>query len=154
MKVDLVRANGSDTGFEPTNDWTSHLTHGNGLTLCGKPVGRTLVADASADMVPNCHSCAVTGAMLRKMTAGDALSCCGGTWAHRSTCSNHRHTFDGPRDCATCRGTARMTIPEGRDDRLGEADCEVCGRAIYADETRCEDHAIDPSTMNADGEVI
>lgn len=61
--MDLVRAAGADTGFEPTNDWTSHLSV-NTLddfdaqrTLCGKPVGRTLVHSV-VNFTPNCRSCA------------------------------------------------------------------------------------------------
>jgi len=68
IALDLVRAHGSDTGFEAANDWTSHFTNGNGLTMCGKPVGRTLVKNVAADVVSNCHGCALTGAMARKMT--------------------------------------------------------------------------------------
>jgi hypothetical protein len=36
------------------------------------------------------------------------LVCCGGIYAHKPTCANHRHTFDGPRDCPLCRAMARQ----------------------------------------------
>jgi hypothetical protein len=41
------------------------------------------------------------------------LGCCAGFYAHKATCPNHRHTFDGPRDCATCQALeAERLMPE------------------------------------------